>query len=294
MAEESLVYVDGVLLPESEAKISVFDHGVLYGDGVFEGIRAYNGFVFKLEKHLRRLYNSAGAIFLEIPLSMPEMREAVLETLRANRLREAYIRLVVTRGKGALGLSPFKCSSPTVVIIAKQWKTLYPARLYKSGLRAVVVVTRNKTPESIPSRVKSLNYLPNILAFVEAHASGVDEAIMLDIHGNVSEGSADNIFLVWGNQICTPLITNCLPGITRSVVLELARKRGNSVWARDLMVSELYIAEEVFLTGTAAEIVPIMEIDGHKIGKGIPGPVTTAIMEDFRKITRIPETGVQI
>ncbi len=288
------IYLDGEFLPEGEAKISVFDHGLLYGDGVFEGIRAYNGYVFKLEEHLDRLYDSARAILLEIPLAKEELREAILETLRANELREAYIRPVVTRGAGDLGLDPRKCARPTVAIIVKEWKSLYGEKLYQQGLRAIVATTRNKPPEGLPPVVKSLNYLTNILARIEANARGADEAIMLDIRGNVSEGSADNIFIAKSKKLYTPPVMNNLPGITRATIIELAREEGLVVREENFGIADLYIANEVFLTGTAAEIAPIVEIDGRRIDDGKPGPITRHLRQRFYEITGIGETGTPI
>lgn len=288
------IYLNGRFVPEEEAKVSVFDHGLLYGDGVFEGIRAYNGYVFKLEEHLERLYDSARAILLEPPLSKEEMREAILETLRINGLKEAYIRPIVTRGAGDLGLDPRRCARPTVIIIAKEWKSLYGEELYGQGLRAIVATTRNQPPESLPPVVKSLNYLTNILARIEANVHGADEAIMLDIRGNVSEGSADNIFIVKRGELYTPPVMNNLPGITRATIIELAREEGYVVHEENFGIADLYIANEVFLTGTAAEIAPIVEIDGRKIDDGRPGPITRRLRERFRQVTGTPETGTPI
>lgn len=288
------IYLDGKLVPEEEATISVFDHGLLYGDGVFEGIRAYNGYVFKLEEHLERLYDSAKAILLEVPLSKEELREAILETLRANDLREGYIRPIVTRGAGDLGLDPRKCAKPTVIIIVRKWKSLYGEELYERGLRAIVATTRNKPPEGLPPVVKSLNYLTNILARIEANARGADEAIMLDIRGNVSEGSADNIFIVRRGELYTPPVMNNLPGITRATIIELAEGEGYVVREQNFGIADLYIANEVFLTGTAAEIAPIVEIDGRKIDDGKPGPITRHLRQRFYEITGTPETGTPI
>jgi len=288
------IYLDGEFVPEEEARISVFDHGLLYGDGVFEGIRAYNGYVFKLEEHLKRLYASAKAILLEIPLTKDQFREAILETLRVNELRDAYIRPIVTRGVGDLGIDPRKCARPTVIIIPREGIGLYDEKLYERGLRAIVATTRNQPPESLPPTIKSLNYLTNILARIEANVRGADEAIMLDIRGNVSEGSADNIFIVKDEELYTPPVMNNLPGITRAVVIELAREEGYEVHEENFGIAELYTADEVFLTGTAAEIAPIVEIDGRVIGEGKPGPITRKLRERFRKITGIPETGTPI
>lgn len=288
-------YLNGEFVPEEEAKISAFDHGFLYGDGVFEGIRAYDGYVFKLEEHLDRLYDSARAIQLEIPLRREEMREAILETLRVNRLRTSYIRPIVTRGVGDLGIDPRKCPGPpTVLILVREWKSLYPEELYEKGLRAVVASTRARPPESLPPSIKSLNYLVNILAKLEANAAGVDEAILLDVRGFVAEGTADNLFVVKKNTLYTPPVTTNLPGITRGVILELAHEAGYPVREEYFGVAQLYTADEVFLTGTAAEVVPIVEIDGRPIGAGRPGPVTRDLRERFRALTGKPETGVPI
>lgn len=287
------VYIDGEFVPEEEARISVFDHGLLYGDGVFEGIRAYNGYVFKLEEHLDRLYASARAILLEIPLARDQMREAILETLRVNGLRDAYIRPIITRGVGDLGIDPRKCARPTVIIIAKEWKSLYP-EAFERGLRAVVAAVRNRSPESLPPTVKSLNYLTNILARIEANVRGADEAIMLDLQGHIAEGSADNIFIVRNGELYTPPPLHILPGITRQTVIELAKGEGLAVHEAFFGLAELYTADEVFLTGTAAEIAPIVEIDGRVIGEGKPGPITKKLWERFKAITGVPETGTPI
>lgn len=288
------IYVNGEFFPKDEARVSVFDHGLLYGDGIFEGIRAYGGYVFKLDEHLDRLYDSAKAILLEIPLSREEMEEAILETLRVNNLETAYIRPIVTRGVGDLGLDPRKCAKATVVIIVREWKSLYGEELYKKGLRAIVATTRNQPPESLPPVVKSLNYLTNILARIEANTQGADEAIMLDIRGNVSEGSADNIFIVRKGELYSPLVMNNLPGITRATIIELAKEAGYTVHEENFGIADLYIANEVFLTGTAAEVAPIVEIDGRVIDSGRPGPVTLELRDRFEKITAIPETGTAI
>jgi len=288
------VYLNGEFVPEEEAKVSVFDHGFLYGDGVFEGIRAYDGYVFKLEEHLDRLYDSARAINLEIPMARAELREAILETLRVNGLRTAYIRPIVTRGVGDLGIDPRKCPRPGVIILVKDWKTLYPEELYERGLRAIVASTRARPPESLPPSVKSLNYLTNILAKLEAIAAGADEAIMLDVRGFVAEGTADNLFLVKKGVLYTPPVTTNLPGITRGVVIELAREAGYPVREEYFGVAQLYGADEVFLTGTAAELIPVVEIDGRPVADGKPGPVFRDLRQRFKAITGKPETGVPI
>jgi len=289
------VYIDGEFVPEEQAKISVFDHGLLYGDGVFEGIRAYDGYVFKLDKHLDRLYNSAKAIMLEIPLSREEMEEAILETLRVNKLSSSYIRPIVTRGVGDLGIDPRRCTGkPTVIIIARPWKSLYPEELYQKGLRAIVASTRAKPPESLPPSIKSLNYLANIMAKLEANVWGADEAIMLDIRGNVAEGTADNIFVVKEGVLITPPVTTNLPGITRETIIALAQKNGYDVCEEYFGVASLYMADECFITGTAAEVAPVVEIDGRKIGDGKPGQITIQLRRKFKELTGKPETGTPI
>ncbi len=287
-----IIYLDGRLVPEEEARVSVFDHGLLYGDGVFEGIRAYNGKIFRLDEHLARLYDSAKAIDLAIPLTKAEMTEVIKETLRQNSLRDAYIRPIVTRGKGDLGLDPLKCAKPTVIVIAVTWGAMY-GDLYEKGLRAICVSVRRTPPESMPPNVKSLNYLNNILAKIEANHRGVDEAIFFDTKGHVSEGSGDNIFVVKDGVIITPPTLNNLRGITRMVVLEIAAKMGITVLERDLGYFDLYTADEVFVTGTAAEVAPIREIDGRVIGNGKPGPITRQLMAAFRTATQKEGTPIE-
>ncbi|WP_202320795.1 branched-chain-amino-acid transaminase [Archaeoglobus neptunius] len=281
-----LVYIDGEFVPENEAKISIFDHGFLYGDGVFEGIRAYNGKVFRLKEHIDRLYDSAKAIDLEIPLSKEEFIEAILETLRKNNLKDAYIRPIVTRGIGDLGLDPRKCGKPSVIVITKPWGKLY-GDLYEKGLTAVTVAVRRNAFDALPPNIKSLNYLNNILAKIEANAKGGDEAIFLDRNGYISEGSGDNIFIVKNGEIITPPTINNLRGITRQVVIEIIEKLGIPFRETNVGLYDLYTADEVFVTGTAAEIAPIVVIDGRKIGDGKPGEVTRRLMEEFRKITEM-------
>ncbi|WP_456468875.1 branched-chain-amino-acid transaminase [Archaeoglobus sp.] len=279
-----LVYLDGEFVPENEAKISIFDHGFLYGDGVFEGIRAYNGKVFRLREHIDRLYDSAKAIDLEIPVSKEEFMEIILETLRKNNLTDAYIRPIVTRGIGDLGLDPRKCSKPSIIVITKPWGKLY-GDLYEKGLTAVTVAVRRNSFDALPPNIKSLNYLNNILAKIEANAKGGDEAIFLDRNGYISEGSGDNIFVVKNGEITTPPTINNLKGITRNAVIELIEKLGISFRETNLGLYDLYTADEVFVTGTAAEIAPIVVIDGRKIGDGKPGKITKMLMEEFRKLT---------
>uniref|UniRef100_A0A7C3UC32 Branched-chain-amino-acid aminotransferase n=1 Tax=Geoglobus ahangari TaxID=113653 RepID=A0A7C3UC32_9EURY len=289
--DELLVYINGEFVPESQAKISVFDHGFLYGDGVFEGIRAYNGKVFKLYEHLDRLYDCAKVIDLKIPLTKEEFAEAILETLRRNKLRDAYIRPIVTRGVGDLGLDPRNCSKPTVIIITKPWGKLY-GDLYEKGLKAVTVTVRRNAIDSLPPNLKSLNYLNNILAKIEANAKGGDEAIFLDHNGYVSEGSGDNIFIVKNGEILTPPTLNNLRGITRAVVIEIIKDLGIPFKETNIGLFDLYTADEVFVTGTAAEIAPVTMIDGRVIGDGKPGKITKMLMKKFSEITE--KEGVEI
>ncbi len=282
--EDLLVYINGEFVPASQAKISVFDHGFLYGDGVFEGIRAYNGRVFKLKEHVDRLYDSAKAIDLEIPISKEEFIEIILETLRRNKLKDAYIRPIVTRGIGDLGLDPRKCKNPSIIVIAQPWGRLY-GDLYERGLRAVTVTVRRNAIDSLPPNIKSLNYLNNILAKIEANAKGGDEAIFLDHNGYVSEGSGDNIFIVKNGAVITPPTINNLKGITREVVIELVKKLGIPFKEANISIYDLYTADEIFVTGTAAEICPITWVDGRVIGDGKPGRITKLLMEEFKKLT---------
>lgn len=280
-----LIYLDGDIVPEQEAKVSVFDHGLLYGDGVFEGIRAYNGRIFKLDEHLRRLYDSAKAIMLEIPLSLAEMREAVVETVRANKLHDAYIRLVVTRGVGDLGLDPRKCPKPTVFIIAASIE-LYPAEVYEKGLSLITCTTRRNAPEALDPAIKSLNYLNNILAKIETVRAGVPEGIMLSIDGYVAECTGDNLCVINDDHFLTPPVAiGTLEGVTRNVVMGLIEKRGMTVEEKPFRLRTVYCADEVFLTGTAAEIVPVVAVDGRSIGDGKPGTVTKGLLKEFAELT---------
>jgi len=278
--KENLVYIDGRFLPRSEAKISVYDHGLLYGDGVFEGIRAYNGLVFKLDEHIERLYHSAKSIELDIPMSQKDMKKTILETIRRNGLRDAYVRVVVTRGVGDLGLDPRKCPTPSVIIIADRitlWK--------EKSLKAVTASTRRNALTALNPMIKSLNYLNNILAKLEANRANVSEAIMLNQQGLVCEGTGDNIFIVKDKIIATPPPSaSILVGVTRNAVIELAAKEGLRVEQRDITVHELYNADEAFFTGTAAEVTPLVEVDARKIGNGEPGPITRKLMEKFNGI----------
>ncbi|HET9368431.1 MAG TPA: branched-chain-amino-acid transaminase [Candidatus Udaeobacter sp.] len=287
--KEAKIYIDGKFYSEANAKISVFDHGLLYGDGIFEGIRFYNGRVFRLEEHLHRLWDSARSICLEIPMTMREMTEAVLETIRQNHLRDGYIRLLVTRGIGNLGLNPTQCESPSVIIIAATI-ALYHEDFYRKGLTIVTCATRRSNPASLNPAVKSLNYLNNVMARVEANLAGADEALMLNDAGNVAECTADNVFIAKHGQIFTPPVAaGALRGITRAVVFEIAAELGVKVRETDITRHDVFVADECFLTGTAAEIVPVVKADGRSIGNGKPGPITARIIARFRQVTR--ETG---
>jgi len=280
----NLIYLNGEFVPAEQAKVSVFDHGFLYGDGVFEGIRAYNGRVFRLEDHVRRLFDSAQAIMLCIPMSQEQMCEAILETLRKNNLRDAYIRPIVSRGHGDLGLDPNKCPTATVVIIAVEWGAMY-GDLYEIGLTAVSVAVRRNSPDSLPPNIKSLNYLNNILAKIEANIKGGNEAIILDSQGLVSEGSGDNIFVIKGGKIFTPHTINNLKGITRDAVMDAARSLGREILEKQMGLFDLYTADEIFVTGTAAEVAPVTKVDGRIVGTGKPGKITKELMAAFKELT---------
>jgi len=287
-----LIYLNGKFVPKEEAKISVFDHGLLYGDGVFEGIRSYNGRVFKLDEHLKRLYNSAKAIRLRIPLDIKEMEKALLETLRRNNLHDAYIRLVVTRGEGDLGLDPDKCPEPTVFIITDKI-VLYPQKFYNEGLEIVTAATRRNIPEAINPRIKSLNYLNNILAKLEGKLANAPEALMLNTEGYVVECTGDNIFIVKDNVLITPPIhIGILEGVTRNAVIEIANEMGVRSEEKAFTRYELYIADECFLTGTAAELITVVKIDGRTIGNGLPGIMTKKLGSEFKKLTETTGTPI--
>jgi branched-chain amino acid aminotransferase len=289
---EAKIYIDGKFYSEANAKVSVFDHGLLYGDGIFEGIRFYNGRVFRLEQHLERLWNSARSICLDIPMTRKEMTEALLETIRQNHLRDGYIRLVVTRGVGNLGLNPEQCKNPSVIIIVATI-ALYHEDFYKKGLSIVTVATRRSNPASLNPAVKSLNYLNNVMARIEANLASADEALMLNDAGNVAECTADNVFIIKRSRIFTPPITaGALQGITRSVVFDIAGEFDLEVVEADFTRHDIFVADECFLTGTAAEIVPVVKADGRIIGNGKPGPITTRIIARFREMTH--KTGTPI
>jgi len=295
LRDEILVYIDGKFYPKDEAKISVFDHGFLYGDGVFEGIRAYDGVVFKLKEHIDRLYNSAHAIMLDIPLTKEEMIEAVLETLRRNNLRDAYIRLVVTRGVGDLGLDPRKCAKPSIIIIAVPLLRLYDEEKRRKGISMIVSWVRRDPVDATSHEIKSLNYLNSILAKIEANNVGADEALILDTNGYICEATGENIFIVKDGKLYTPpRSSGALPGITASVVKRIAAKLGYEVIERNITVTELYSADEAFLTGTGAEIMPIREVNKRRIGEGKMGPITEKIFEEFMRVVRDPNEGIPI
>ena len=286
-----IIYIDGKYLPEDQAKISVFDHGFLYGDGVFEGIRAYNGRVFRLKEHLDRLYDSAKTIDLHPPLSKEELVEVICELLRKNKLDNAYIRPIISRGVGDLGLDPRKCPKPSVIVIVTSWGAMY-GDLYDKGLRAITVSVRRNPAEALPPNVKSLNYLNNILAKIEANYKGGDEAIFFDTNGYVSEGSGDNLYVVKNGEIITPPTLNNLRGITRMVLLELAGSLGITVHEQNMGYFDLYTADEMICTGTAAEVAPITWVDGRVIGTGKPGPVTRQLMAAFKTVTEKEGTPI--
>jgi branched-chain amino acid aminotransferase len=279
-----IIYLDGKYLPDDQARVSVFDHGFLYGDGVFEGIRAYHGRIFRLKEHLDRLFDSAKTIDLSPPITKEEMTEAICETLRRNNLTDAYIRPIITRGVGDLGLDPRKCPKASVVIIAVSWGAMY-GDLYEKGLKAVTVSVRRNPAECLPPNVKSLNYLNNILAKIEANYKGGDEAIFFDTNGYISEGSGDNLYIVKNGEILTPPTLNNLRGITRMVVLEISKSLGITLKEQNIGYFDLYTADEMICTGTAAEVAPITWVDGRTIGSGKPGPVTRQLMAAFKVIT---------
>jgi len=285
------IYLNGSFVPPEQATVSVFDHGLLYGDGIFEGIRSYGSHVFLLDEHIERLYDSAKAINLAIPLTQAEMTRAVVETCRINNVRDGYIRLVITRGPGSLGLSPYRCKTPQVIIIADSIQ-LYPAECYEKGLKIVTVGTIRNAPEAINPRVKSLNYLNNIMAKIEAVNAGVEEALMLNQQGFVAEATGDNVFYVKGNRLATPHPTaGCLEGITRNAVMRIAAAAGMEVIEPTVSRYDLYTADEVFLTGSAAELIPVVEIDRRTIGTGLPGPKTLDLLARFKAFTLDPANG---
>jgi branched-chain amino acid aminotransferase len=294
LERELQVYVDGKYYPKSQAKVSVFDHGLLYGDGVFEGIRAYDGVVFKLKEHVDRLYSSAHMIMLSIPISREEMIRITLETLRKNSLRDSYIRIVVTRGVGDLGLNPKKCPKPTIIVITDTI-SLLKSEAKEQGVTAMLSWVKRDPVDATSHEIKSLNYLNSILAKIEANINGVDEAICLDKNGYICEGVAENIFRVKDGRLFTPpSSTGALPGITAEAVKRLARKLGYDALDQNITPYELFNADEVFFTGTAAEIVPVREINKRSINDGKPGPITKKLMEEYGRLVRDPKEGITI
>ncbi len=286
------IYIDGEFFPEGEAKISVFDHGLLYGDGVFEGIRFYCGRVFRLEEHIDRLFDSAKALHLDIQATRAELCEMTLATIRENKLQDGYVRLIVTRGVGSLGLSPYTCPRASIVIIASSI-SLYSPEKYEKGLVLTTCSTRRPTHDTLSPAVKSLNYLSNIMAKIEAMAAGAEEGVMLNVQGEVAECTGDNIFVLKKGIIYTPPVSaGALNGITRNVVIKLVQERGYEL--REIRMSryDLYTADELFLTGTAAEVVPVSKYDERIIGDGTPGKVTKELMIEFRKIVETEGTPI--
>jgi len=280
------IYISGKFYPKEDAKISVYDHGLLYGDGVFEGMRSYNGKVFRLEQHLDRLWSSARAILLEIPMTRPALAKAVNDTLALNKINDGYIRLVVTRGAGSLGIDPNKTSHPQVIVIADSI-SLYPEEFYQNGLEIITASTIRNHPAALSPRIKSLNYLNNILAKLEGLQAGCVEALMLNHKGEVAECTGDNIFLVKDSTVQTPpLDAGILEGITRDAIIELAKKAGYNVSENALTRHDVYVADECFLTGSAAEVIPVVKVDKRPIGDGAVGPVTRDLLERFKKLVR--------
>ncbi|WP_042460392.1 branched-chain-amino-acid transaminase [Neobacillus dielmonensis] len=278
------IFIGGDFVKKEEAVISVFDHGFLYGDGVFEGIRVYAGNIFRLEAHLKRLFESAQSIMLRIPYTKEEMTQLTIDTVRKNELQSAYIRVVVSRGKGNLGLDPSSCSNPNVIIIAEEL-TMFPKEYYENGIKIASVATRRNRPDVLSPQIKSLNYLNNILVKLEATQAGVQEALMMNDEGYVTEGSADNIFIVKNNVIYTPPVyLGALEGITRNAIIDVATANGYEVKETPFGRHDVYVADEVFLTGTAVEVIAVINVDGRTISDGKPGTVTNALLEEFRKL----------
>ncbi|MDH4180215.1 MAG: branched-chain-amino-acid transaminase [Armatimonadota bacterium] len=281
-----LVYVKGDFVPRSEAKISVFDRGYLYGDGVFEGIRGYNGRIFRLDQHLERLYRGARAISLEVPMTPEELRDVVLETVRRNNLHDCYVRVILSRGEGDLGLNPLNCQFPATLVVIASTIALYPHEVYEQGLDVITCVTRRNMPTALNPQIKSLNYLNNILGRIEVNGAGAHEGLMLNHLGYVAEATGDNVF-IWRDQhlLTPPTYAGLLEGITRQVVLEMAEEMGLSPREEMLTLYQVYSADECFLTGTAAEIAPVSRLDGKMIGDGKPGPITKRLMARFKEVT---------
>ena len=285
------IWLDGKLVDESEAKISVFDHGLLYGDGIFEGIRIYNGRIFRLEEHISRLFDSAKAIVLKMPWTQEEICKYTCETAAANGLKDGYIRLVITRGAGELGLNPFLCPTPSLFIIAATIK-LYPDETYAKGLSIITCATRRPAPAALMPQVKSLNYLNNIMAKVEAIQANALEAVMLNEQGYVAECTGDNLFIIKNGKLLSPLISDgALDGITRGVIIEIAEQLGVPFQERSLTRYDIFTADECFLTGTAAEVIPVVELDRRMIGAGTPGPLTAQFLKAFHTLANSTGTA---
>jgi branched-chain amino acid aminotransferase len=290
--KDQWIYLNGEYVKKQDAKVSVYDHGFLYGDGVFEGIRVYGGNIFRLQEHLVRLYDSAKSIMLTIPQSLEELTEIIANTVEKNGFEDAYIRVVVSRGVGDLGLDPYKCSTPSLIVIVEQL-TLFPKHLYDSGIEIVTVASRRNRPDVLSPKVKSLNYLNNILVKIEAHLANVSEALMLNDQGYVAEGSADNVFIVKNNKLLTPPgYVGALEGITRNAIMEMALDLGYEMKEEPFTRHDVYTADEVFLTGTAAEVIAVVKVDGRQIGDGKPGEHTTKLLEAFRE--KVLQDGVKI
>ena len=281
---DGLVYVSGAFRSAAEATVNVFDHGLLYGDGIFEGIRAYNGRVFKLERHIERLFDSAKAIRLDIPHSPAEVCDIVVETCRRNSIHDGYIRLVVTRGPGDLGIDPRKCPRPELIVIARPTMSMYGAA--SAGIRVVTSTFRRNSPDTLSPSIKSLNYLNNILAKIEANDRGADEALMLDVHGYVSEASVDNLFIVTERGMVTPPTATNLKGVTRETLIELAGSLGIAIEEMPLTLFDVWTAREVFICGTGAEVVPVVSVDDRTIGAGAAGPITSRISAAYHQVVR--------
>lgn len=286
------IYLNGQYVTKENAKISVYDHGFLYGDGIFEGIRVYSGNIFKCREHLERLYDSAKSIMLDIPLPLEEMQDAMVETIRRNELRDGYIRLIVSRGAGNLGLDPRRCPQASVIIIVEQL-AIYPEEAYRNGLRTVSVSQRRNIPDALNPKIKSLNYLNNILVKIQANLADVGEAIMLNAQGYVAEGSSDNIFIIKKGVVYTPpCYLGALEGITRAAIMELCGKLGYTLKEEPFTLHDVYVADEVFFTGTAAEVIAVREVDGRIIGSGQAGPMTLNLLKHFREI--VTQDGVKV
>ncbi|QDP39996.1 branched-chain-amino-acid transaminase [Radiobacillus deserti] len=282
--DKQWIFLGDTFVKKEDAVVSVYDHGFLYGDGVFEGIRVYSGNIFKLHEHLKRLYESAQSIMLNVPYTEEEMERIIVDTIRRNQLENAYIRVVVSRGPGNLGLDPRHCSQPRVIVIAEAL-ALYPKELYEKGLRIASVASRRNRPDVLSPQVKSLNYLNNILVKLEANQAGVDEALMLNDQGYVTEGSADNIFIIKNETIYTPPVyLGALEGITRNAIIDLAREKNYEVKEAPFTRHDVYVADEVFLTGTAVEVIAVIEVDGRPIKDGKPGSITNNLLKEFRRV----------